>query len=181
MCTHKKINKCRCYQCLCTGGGSLLNVKMSDQKNMYITILLFTGTLRLSLNTEMFYLNIYEKHEMVWILLLVHITLHGMIGGLLKHFPKAVWGNYLFFIYKNSFECQKESCFLSLSRCIRHQNTHHERSFNLRWESGRICCQRAAISFFFHLKSARDCRVARSQSNTNRDAIFTPIPQSLRL
>lgn len=57
---------------------------------MYITILLFTGTLRLSLNTEMFYLNIYEKHEMVWILLLVHITLHGMIGGLLKHFPKAV-------------------------------------------------------------------------------------------
>lgn len=60
MCTHKKTKKCRCYQCLCTGDGSLLNVKMSDLKKqkVYITILLFTGTLRLSLNTKMFYLNI---------------------------------------------------------------------------------------------------------------------------
>lgn len=28
---------------------------------------------------------------MVWILLRVHITLHGMIGGLLQHFLQAVW------------------------------------------------------------------------------------------
>lgn len=34
---------------------------------------------------------------MMWILLLVHITLHGMIGGLLKHFPKAVCRKNSFF------------------------------------------------------------------------------------
>lgn len=52
---------------------------------------------------------------MVWILLLVHITLHGMIGGLLKHFPKAVCG-IIFFICKNIFECQKKkSCFFFIS------------------------------------------------------------------
>ncbi len=49
---------------------------------------------------------------MVWILLLVHITLHGMIGGLLKHFPKAVCG--IIFICKNIFECQKRKLFFYL-------------------------------------------------------------------
>lgn len=39
---------------------------------------------------------------MVWILLLVHITLHGMIGGLLTHFRKAVCG-IMFFICKKRF------------------------------------------------------------------------------
>lgn len=46
---------------------------------------------------------------MVWILLLVHITLHGMIGGLLKHFPKAVCG--IISICKNVSECQKKMLF----------------------------------------------------------------------
>lgn len=32
MCTHKKINKCKCHQCLCTGDGSLLNVKRATKK-----------------------------------------------------------------------------------------------------------------------------------------------------
>lgn len=43
---------------------------------------------------------------MVWILLLVHITLHGMIGGLLKHFPKAVCG--IIFICKEKKQQQKK-------------------------------------------------------------------------
>lgn len=46
---------------------------------------------------------------MMWILLRVHITLHGMIGGLLKHFPKAVCG--IIFICKNISECQKRKLF----------------------------------------------------------------------
>lgn len=57
MCTHKKINKCKCHQCLCTGDGSLLNVKRATKKRqnkVYITILHFTGASRLSLNTKMF-------------------------------------------------------------------------------------------------------------------------------
>lgn len=62
---------------------------------------------------------------MVWILLLVHITLHGMIGGLLKHFPKAVCG-IIFFICKNILNVKKESCFLSLSQSICHIHAHHK-------------------------------------------------------
>lgn len=46
---------------------------------------------------------------MMWILLRVHITLHGMIGGLLKHFPKAVCR--IIFICKNISECQKRKLF----------------------------------------------------------------------
>lgn len=74
---------------------------------------------------------------MVWILLLVHITLHGMIGGLLKHFPKAVCG-MIFSICKNIFECQKKaSCFFFVclfvllypSQC--HIHAHHEHKSNL--------------------------------------------------
>lgn len=37
MCTHKKNkNKCKCYQCLCTGDGSLFNVKVSDLKRQTV-------------------------------------------------------------------------------------------------------------------------------------------------
>lgn len=72
---------------------------------------------------------------MVWILLLVHITLHGMIGGLLTHFRKAVCG-IMFFICKNVFECQKRKLFffLSLSQCIFHSHADHEHNvqFKLR-------------------------------------------------
>ena len=43
MCTHKKKQKkCRCYQCLCTGDGSLLNVKMSDLKKTKSVYYYFT-------------------------------------------------------------------------------------------------------------------------------------------
>ena len=94
------------------------------KKKVYITILLFTGTLRLSLNTKMFYLNIFKK-EMVWILLLVHITLHGMIGGLLKHFPKAVCG--IISICKNVSDCQKKKAaclfYLSLNASVTFTHT----------------------------------------------------------
>lgn len=77
-----------------------------------------------------------KKNEMMWILLLVHITLHGMIGGLLKHFPKAVCG-MIFSICKNIFECQKkQAVFLSPSQC--HIYAHHEHKSNLSWESGRF-------------------------------------------
>lgn len=51
---------------------------------MNITILLFTDTLRLSLKV---FISVDIK---LWIFLLVHITLHGMIGGLLKHVPEAI-------------------------------------------------------------------------------------------
>lgn len=72
---------------------------------------------------------------MVWILLLVHITLHGMIGGLLKHFPKAVCG-IIFFICKTTFECQKKDAvflvfFLSPSQCICHRRARREHKSNL--------------------------------------------------
>lgn len=71
---------------------------------------------------------------MVWILLLVHITLHGMIGGLLKHFPKAVCG-IIFFICKNTSECQKRTLcfffFLSQSQRICHRRARHEHKPNL--------------------------------------------------
>lgn len=62
-CVHiKKIYKCRCYQCLCTGDGSLLNVKLSDlKKKVYINILLLTGTLRSSLNTKNVFFEYIKK------------------------------------------------------------------------------------------------------------------------
>lgn len=116
MCTHQ--NKCRCYRCLCTGDGSLLNVKSREKNKVYITILLFTGTLRSSLNDKLSHLSIYiKKNEMVWILLLVHITLHGMIGGLSKRFPNAV-AEYSFHLFKKKTrsECQKKLFLLNL--CI---------------------------------------------------------------
>lgn len=47
---------------------------------------------------------------MVWILLLVHITLHGMIGGLLKHFPKAVCGIIFVCIKKKTLLNVKRGC-----------------------------------------------------------------------
>lgn len=47
---------------------------------------------------------------MVWILLLVHITLHGMIGGLLKHVPKAVC-RIVIFICENTSECGRRKLF----------------------------------------------------------------------
>lgn len=75
---------------------------------MYIIALLFTGTLRLSLNPGIFYLNLRMgekiKKKKMWILLLVHITLHGMIGGLLKHSPtppKGCLQNNLLHLYKH--------------------------------------------------------------------------------
>lgn len=73
----------------------------------------------------------YIKNEMVWILLLVHITLHGMIGGLLKHFPKAVCG-IIFFICKSILNVKKESCFLSQSQSICHIYAHHKYKSNFK-------------------------------------------------
>lgn len=71
---------------------------------------------------------------MVWILLLVHITLHGMIGGLLKHFPKAVCG-IISIRKKNIFECQKKgSCFFFLHYffiSVSMHLSHHEHKSNL--------------------------------------------------
>ena len=94
----------------------------NKKKDVYITILLFTGTLRSSLNTKNV---LFEKckmkrhnktnkqtkkkkrNEVVWVLLLVHITLHGMIGGLLKHFPKAVCGIIFFICLKKKKKKKK--------------------------------------------------------------------------
>lgn len=61
---------------------------------------------------------IYMK-KLVWILLLVHITLHGMIGGLLKHFPKAVWG-IIFFIYKTVLNVKQFSISVSMHPSPQH-------------------------------------------------------------
>lgn len=109
---------------------------------------------------------------MVWILLLVHITLHGMIGGLLKHFPKAVCG--IIFICKNTFECQKKRmlffclfvfclCFffclfiavsvhLSQSRTHRAQVQFKSRGRDIFW---RVTARRAAC--FLSLALIRKC------------------------
>lgn len=60
MCTHKKNKQMYVLSVPLYRGWKLLNVKIErlKKKNVYITILLFTGTLRSSLNTKMFYLNI---------------------------------------------------------------------------------------------------------------------------
>lgn len=53
---------------------------------------------------------------MVCILLLVHNNLHGMIGGSLKHFPKAVC-RIIFSICTNILnvkKCEKLFCFFNL-------------------------------------------------------------------
>lgn len=52
---------------------------IKNNKKIYISILLFMGTLRLSL---------YYMEKMVWILFIVQIAWHDR--GLLKQFPKAV-------------------------------------------------------------------------------------------
>ena len=189
----RKENKCRCYQCLCTGGGSLLNVKLRDLKTKTkkkTCILLFCFS-RVHwgrhLILKMFYLKSVKwndttkqtnkqtkkkRNEVVWVLLLVHITLHGMIGGLLKHFPKAVCGIIFFICLKkkkkkktllNVKKKKEEAVFFFLfffpspSRCICHSHTHtHTHSHthttstksNLSWESGTFFFI-SFISFFF--------------------------------
>lgn len=120
---------------------------------------------------------------MVWILLLVHITLHGMIGGLLKHFPKAVCG--IIFICKNIFECQKRKLFfLSPSQCICHSHAHHEhkvqfklreRDFFVVWRLGGL-----PVSVFSadpKMQSAWNHHLSRPQSaiRTEMQSFFSSL------
>lgn len=118
---------------------------------------------------------------MVWILLLVHITLHGMIGGLLKHFPKAVCG-IIFFICKNIFECQKKkSCFffylrLNASVTVTHTTTTSPISVE-RAGFFFLSCDASAGFLFLSLAlirkfSQHGITISQYSRNTHRDAIF---------
>lgn len=91
----------------------------------------------------------------MWILLRVHITLHGMIGGLLKHFPKAVCG--IIFICKNISECQKRKLFfISVSMHLSYSCTPRVQ-FKLR--------ERDIFSFFSVSRRLRELPVLVSSTN----------------
>lgn len=125
---------------------------------------------------------------MVWILLLVHITLHGMIGGLLKHFPKAVCG-IIFFICKSILNVKKESCFFYLSLKASVTFTHTtSTSPILSWES------RIFFLFYFSqfsglpvfvfgadqkMQSAWNSHHSQPQSAIHTDAIFPLVTLNL--
>lgn len=124
MCTHEKkkkkeSTKCRCFQCLCTRGWTFVKCQMSDGEKETNCIILFCFSrvhqgCHLTLKCFEY---VKKEKEMVWILLLVHITLHGMIGGLSKHVPKAVC-RIVIFICKNISECQRRKLFSFLYLCL---------------------------------------------------------------
>lgn len=86
---------------------------------------------------------------MVWILLLVHNNLHGMIGGSLKHFPKAVC-RIIFSICTNILnvkKCEKLFCFFNLRPNASVKCTHTT-------STSPIYVERAGAFFSFGLVSA---------------------------
>lgn len=58
-----------------------------------MTILLFTGNLRFSLNTKTSFIELFGKEMKIAVAFLVHITLHGMIGGRLRNKPHLLKQN----------------------------------------------------------------------------------------
>lgn len=92
MCAHK--TQCRCLSVpLAQGDGRLLNVKLSiEKKNMYNTILLSTGILRLSLMFCFLILNVSKKKMLItmWIWLPCSYYSAWHDRWLVKHFPKAL-------------------------------------------------------------------------------------------
>lgn len=135
---------------------------------------------------------------MVWILLLVHITLHGMIGGLLKHFPKAVCGIIFFICGKKNKKTllnvtkKKEAvffccCFFFISVSIHPSQSRtpraqvqfklRERDFFFSVVSLLLLCDGSAGCLFLSLALIRKYSqhgivISHGHSSKHSDAIF---------
>lgn len=154
---------------------------------MYITILLFSGSLRLSLNTKMFisiyiYIYIKKRNGVDFTPCSYYSAWHDR--WLVETLSQGCLRNNLLCLYKkkNTFECQKRMLFfLSPSQCICHSHAHHEHKSNLSWESGIfLCffssCDGSAGCLFLSLALIRKCSqhgVAFLNSRARRDAILS--------